>query len=68
MYEGGEQQDGKCDRSQTINGVVKHWTTPAKVEEGGGTRRLLFLRFVIARSEATKQSSLLLWIASLRSQ
>jgi hypothetical protein len=41
MYESGEQQDGKCDRSQAINGVVKHWTTPAKVEEGGGSRRLL---------------------------
>jgi hypothetical protein len=41
MREAGKQQDGKCDRSQTINGVVKHWTTPAKVEEGGGNRRLL---------------------------
>jgi hypothetical protein len=41
MCDGGKQQNSKYNRSQTINGVVKHWTTPAKVEEGGGNRRLL---------------------------
>jgi hypothetical protein len=51
MHEGGEQQDGKCDRSQTINGVNKHWATPAKVEEGGDTRRLLLSFLDYARDQ-----------------
>jgi hypothetical protein len=51
MCEGAKQQDGKCDRSKTINGVIKHWTTPAKVEEGGGNRRLLFSFLDYARDQ-----------------